>query len=409
MLTSRARDVLATVDTVIIDEIHTMAATKRGAHLALSLERLERLHGPRFPAHRALGDPAAARRGRQLPRRRPPRPHRRRGHPARARPEDRRPGAGHDPPRRVRGGRPGIRTRPRSSGTPSGPRSIPSSSPWSGPTVRRSSSSTTAGSAERLAARVNETRRRGTAPRAPRLGLARAAHRGRGTAQGRPDTRPGLHQLDGARHRHGRRRPGHPGRVAEVRRARPPARRPRGPPGRCRQHGPHLPEVSRRPARVRGHGRADAPGAHRAHRRAPQPTRCARAADCRHVRRRRLDGRGTRDARPPRLHFATLSRDQLEGVLGDARRTLPIGRIRRASSPRIIWDRDNDVVSGRARRRTIAVVNAGTIPDRGLYGVFLGVGGPARRRTRRGDGLREPPRRDLPAGRYHLADRADHA
>ncbi len=48
MLTSRARDVLTTVDTVIVDEIHTMAATKRGAHLALSLERLERLAGRPF-------------------------------------------------------------------------------------------------------------------------------------------------------------------------------------------------------------------------------------------------------------------------------------------------------------------------------------------------------------------------
>ena len=41
MLTSRSREVLRTVHTVIVDEIHTMAATKRGAHLALSLERLE--------------------------------------------------------------------------------------------------------------------------------------------------------------------------------------------------------------------------------------------------------------------------------------------------------------------------------------------------------------------------------
>ncbi|MFN2289222.1 MAG: DEAD/DEAH box helicase [Chromatocurvus sp.] len=43
MLTSKARDILASVETVIIDEIHTMVATKRGAHLFLSLERLERL------------------------------------------------------------------------------------------------------------------------------------------------------------------------------------------------------------------------------------------------------------------------------------------------------------------------------------------------------------------------------
>ncbi|MEL7046741.1 MAG: DEAD/DEAH box helicase, partial [Pseudomonadota bacterium] len=43
MLTSKARDILASVETVIIDEIHTMVSTKRGAHLFLSLERLERL------------------------------------------------------------------------------------------------------------------------------------------------------------------------------------------------------------------------------------------------------------------------------------------------------------------------------------------------------------------------------
>ena len=41
MLTSSAADTLVNVDTVIIDEIHAMATTKRGAHLMLSLERLE--------------------------------------------------------------------------------------------------------------------------------------------------------------------------------------------------------------------------------------------------------------------------------------------------------------------------------------------------------------------------------
>ncbi|RYJ02900.1 MAG: DEAD/DEAH box helicase, partial [Actinomycetales bacterium] len=43
MLTSSARETLRGVDTVILDEIHAVAGTKRGAHLALSLERLERL------------------------------------------------------------------------------------------------------------------------------------------------------------------------------------------------------------------------------------------------------------------------------------------------------------------------------------------------------------------------------
>ncbi|MFE9413654.1 ATP-dependent helicase [Streptomyces sp. NPDC006704] len=43
MLTSAARDALAGVETVILDEVHAVAGTKRGAHLALSLERLDEL------------------------------------------------------------------------------------------------------------------------------------------------------------------------------------------------------------------------------------------------------------------------------------------------------------------------------------------------------------------------------
>ncbi|WP_297851662.1 DEAD/DEAH box helicase, partial [uncultured Corynebacterium sp.] len=45
MLTSKAAGILKTVDTVIVDEIHALAGTKRGVHLALSLERLRRLAG----------------------------------------------------------------------------------------------------------------------------------------------------------------------------------------------------------------------------------------------------------------------------------------------------------------------------------------------------------------------------
>ena len=43
LLTSAARDSLRGVQTVIVDEVHAVAATKRGAHLALSLERLDAL------------------------------------------------------------------------------------------------------------------------------------------------------------------------------------------------------------------------------------------------------------------------------------------------------------------------------------------------------------------------------
>ncbi|MDO8679944.1 MAG: DEAD/DEAH box helicase [Acidobacteriota bacterium] len=43
LLTSNAQESLRSVETVIIDEIHALVSTKRGAHMALSLERLERL------------------------------------------------------------------------------------------------------------------------------------------------------------------------------------------------------------------------------------------------------------------------------------------------------------------------------------------------------------------------------
>ncbi len=55
MLTSQAREVLRGVEHVIIDEVHAIAGTKRGAHLALSLERLERLRPPDAPPLQRIG------------------------------------------------------------------------------------------------------------------------------------------------------------------------------------------------------------------------------------------------------------------------------------------------------------------------------------------------------------------
>ena len=50
MLTSAARESLLSVDCVIVDEIHALAPTKRGAHMSLSLERLEHLIAQRVEA-----------------------------------------------------------------------------------------------------------------------------------------------------------------------------------------------------------------------------------------------------------------------------------------------------------------------------------------------------------------------
>src|SRR6476661_3194418 len=43
LLTSRGREMLKSVETLILDEVHAVAGTKRGAHMALSVERLDRL------------------------------------------------------------------------------------------------------------------------------------------------------------------------------------------------------------------------------------------------------------------------------------------------------------------------------------------------------------------------------
>ena len=45
LLTSQGREMLKSVRTLILDEVHAVAGTKRGAHLALSVERLDRLTG----------------------------------------------------------------------------------------------------------------------------------------------------------------------------------------------------------------------------------------------------------------------------------------------------------------------------------------------------------------------------
>ena len=73
--------------------------------------------------------------------------------------------------------------------------------------------------------------------------------------------------------------------------------------------------------------------------------------------------------------FADLSRTQLENVLDMLAGRYPSDEFAELR-PRIIWDRTAGVVRGRPGSRRLAVTNAGTIPDRGLFGVFIaGEGG----------------------------------
>ena len=113
VLTSAARESLRGVETVIVDEVHAVSGTKRGAHLALSPRAARRAARDARAAHRPVGDGAPDRRGGPLPRRQP----RGRRRPAAVDQDDRdrgrRPGRGHvgarragrAGPRRLRGGR----------------------------------------------------------------------------------------------------------------------------------------------------------------------------------------------------------------------------------------------------------------------------------------------------------------
>src|SRR3954466_6896431 len=68
--------------------------------------------------------------------------------------------------------------------------------------------------------------------------------------------------------------------------------------------------------------------------------------------------------------FADLSRAQLENVLDMLAGRYPSDEFAELR-PRIIWDRTAGLLRGRPGARRLAVTNAGTIPDRGLFGVFI--------------------------------------
>ncbi len=72
--------------------------------------------------------------------------------------------------------------------------------------------------------------------------------------------------------------------------------------------------------------------------------------------------------------FAELTRGSLEGVLDMLSGRYPSDEFAELR-PRITWDRESGVLTARRGTKRLAIVNGGVIPDRGLYGVFLADGG----------------------------------
>ncbi|HUH07220.1 MAG TPA: DEAD/DEAH box helicase, partial [Egibacteraceae bacterium] len=75
--------------------------------------------------------------------------------------------------------------------------------------------------------------------------------------------------------------------------------------------------------------------------------------------------------------FADLSRAQLDGVLDMLSGRYPSDEFAELR-PRLNWDRVADRITGRPGAQRLAVTSGGTIPDRGLYGVFIAGEGPSR-------------------------------
>ena len=76
--------------------------------------------------------------------------------------------------------------------------------------------------------------------------------------------------------------------------------------------------------------------------------------------------------------YAGLSRTVLESVLDMLAGRYPSDEFAELR-PRIVWDRITDTLTGRRGAQRLAVTSGGTIPDRGLFGVFLAGDGPGRR------------------------------
>ncbi len=362
MLTSQARETLRSVRWVIVDEIHAMAATKRGAHLALSLERLERLTDT--PPQR-IGLSATQRPLEEIAR-------------FLGRAEDDADGprpvtivdAGHRKPMEIEVIVPvedmaelgGVVERagpaPNLLGPSTDGRSPSAASIW--PAIHpklleliRAHRSTIVfvnarRMAERLAARLNELAERGPGARAPRLARARAADRGRGRAEGGTPARDRGDVLPRARHRHGRRRPGDPGGVARAR-SRAACSGSAGPATRSASPaaGKIFPKFRGDLLEAAVVDAADARRPDRGDALPAQPARRARPADRRDVRGRRVARRRAARGRPPRARTSPSSPTTCSPRCS----TCCPAATRATTSPScgraLVWDRTTGIVRAR--------------------------------------------------------------
>src|SRR5205823_9951910 len=68
--------------------------------------------------------------------------------------------------------------------------------------------------------------------------------------------------------------------------------------------------------------------------------------------------------------YAELSRGAFDGVLDMLSGLYPSDEFAELR-PRVTWDRGTNVLTARGGAKKVAIISGGTIPDRGLYGVFL--------------------------------------